>query len=636
MKSKSRLSILLLISIVNTTIQAKNIEGPDTIRINTIALYIKLNCNAFIYMDDTHAIKPAQFTGLRFIDTIPSPLKVLPEHVQKDIYLKFTVVNKADTTIGFYFFPGIYFKEIQLYQLNESEKSVEQSGYYPDEINGLKKIALASHQTATYFVKLKFTKTNAHTFTPVLIRDYYQSSYMINYQNSDKSGNIITFVFSGILLMMIFYSIAVYLLNRNAEFIYYAGYAACLGLMLFLKSYFFRTSSSFNNFFEGYLDFILQSTGTFIYLIFLRKFIESKKNFPWLDKLMLIEQYIIIISIALFSYLYFYTDNYVGQNMVEGFSKFLWVAGAIIFVIYTFNKKKEILNYLAIGHSFLIAGGLVSLYLINSPNSSSFRDRYPGPLGNALTYYELGLAIELMFFLTALALKNRTAIVVRTKESERLKLKTEMQDFEKQLAVLSAQQEERNRISADMHDELGSGVTHIRLMSEIVKAKMKDSVFPEIDKISNAANELIIKMNTLIWTMKSENDSVESLITYIRIYSLEFFENTSIDCVVNMPSSFPNIELSGGKRRNLFLSVKETLNNVLKHSKADKVVITFLIDTKLIIFITDNGVGIDYNNLRRFGSGLSNIKKRVEGIDGRYKLENNIAGGTETTLELNL
>ncbi len=434
--------------------------------------------------------------------------------------------------------------------------------------------------------------------------------------------------------MMIFYSIAVYLLNRNVAFLYYAGYAFCLGLMLFLKSYFFRTASPFNNFFEAYLDFIMQSAGTFIYLIFLRKFIGSKNNFPWLHKLMLTEQFIIIVSIALFSYLYFNTDNYVWQNNIEGFSKFLWVAGAVVFVIYTINKKNEILNYLAAGHSFLIAGGLASLYLINFRNSTSVQNHFPGPTGNALTYYELGLAIELMFFLTALAFKNRTDIVARTKERERLKLKTEMQDIEKQFAVLSAQQDERNRISTDMHDELGSGVTHIRLMSEIVKAKMKDNVFPEIDRISHSADELIIKMNTLIWTMKSENDSAESLITYIRIYALEFFENTSIDCVVNIPATIANIELTGVRRRNLFLSVKETLNNVLKHSRADKVVISFQIDTKLIISITDNGVGIDHNNLRRFGNGLSNIKKRVESIDGSYKIENNPDGGAATTLEL--
>jgi signal transduction histidine kinase len=371
-----------------------------------------------------------------------------------------------------------------------------------------------------------------------------------------------------------------------------------------------------------------------VYLAFLRKFIRTKKYYPWLDKLLRLEQIITIIGITLFTCLYFFSSNYSLQEMVESYVKLLWIVAAIVFVIYALKRKQITLNYLAAGHGFLIVCAMISMYLIAFKGSVSTLHYYPGPLDNALTFYELGMAIELMFFLMALAVKNKMDIVSKTKESERLKLKTEMQDIEKQLAVLSAQQDERNRISADLHDELGSGATHIRLMSEIVKAKMKDKVQPELDKISNAANELIIKMNALIWTMKSENDSVESLITYIRIYALEFFENTSIECIVSIPASFPKKELTGEKRRNLFLSVKESLNNVLKHSRSDKVVIAFVVDTKLLITITDNGVGIDYNNLRRFGSGLSNIKKRIQSIEGTYTLENNGEGGAKTTFEL--
>src|SRR5947208_16317035 len=103
-----------------------------------------------------------------------------------------------------------------------------------------------------------------------------------------------------------------------------------------------------------------------------------------------------------------------------------------------------------------------------------------------------------------MAFKNRRDFEERARERERLKLENERKEFEKQLAVVQATQEERNRISADMHDELGSGVTAIRLMSEIVKSKMgRDNVLPEIEKISNSANELLSKMNAIIWTMTS-------------------------------------------------------------------------------------------------------------------------------------
>ena len=183
-----------------------------------------------------------------------------------------------------------------------------------------------------------------------------------------------------------------------------------------------------------------------------------------------------------------------------------------------------------------------------------------------------------------------------------------------------------------MHDELGSGVTAIRLMSEIVKSKMKENTLPEIDRISNSANDLINKMNTIIWTMKSENDSLESLVAYIRSYSCEFFENTNIDCVVLIPERVPNIILTGEKRRNIFLCVKETLNNVVKHSRASKVVINFEFDEHIRIVISDNGQGIDKQKLREFGNGLTNMKKRMQGIEGEFHIENN--NGTTSVLSM--
>jgi signal transduction histidine kinase len=635
MKLKACMLLLLLGSSATHLTRAQSIKGLDTVRIDKEKLFLNINKSSLLYKDDTHAITSSQFAKLDFKDTIPNRLKITPDIVQKDIYLKFIVASQADTSIGFYFFPGIYYQSIKLYRLDSTGNTIEELPAYTNEVNGFKKILLGPHQATTFLAKLKFAKTNTNSFTPVLVRDYYQKPYYTVYRNVYKTGNIITFVFSGILLMMIFYSIAVFLLNKNIEFLYYSGFAFCMGLMLFLKSYNYGIPSSFNNFFEAYLDFIMQSVGIFIYLAFLRKFIDTAKSFPWLNKMLLIEQCFIIGSIFLFTYLYFETERYLLQDWVEGITKYVWILGTVIFIIYAIRKNNKLLNYLAAGHFFLLVGGIISLFFISSL-SAGFRRNLPVILNSALLYYELGLVAELMFFLVALAFKNRKDIVERTKEREQLKLITERQDFEKLLAVLSAQQDERNRISTDMHDELGSGITAIRLMSELLRAKLKDTVFPEIDKISNNANELIIKMNTLIWTMKSDNDSVESLITYVRIYALEFFENTTIECVVSLPATFPNIELSGGKRRSLFLSIKESLNNVLKHSKAARVNISFSIGPTLTIIITDNGLGIDFNNLRRFGNGLSNIKKRIEDIEGKYKIENNPEGGAKTTIELDL
>ena len=217
-----------------------------------------------------------------------------------------------------------------------------------------------------------------------------------------------------------------------------------------------------------------------------------------------------------------------------------------------------------------------------------------------------------------LAYKNKKDIIAQVKEREQYKLEAERKEFEKQMAMMSVRQEERDRISADMHDDLGSGVTAIRLMSEIVKSKMNTEQFPEIDKISNSANELLGKMNAIIWTMKSSNDTLESLVAYLRAYATEYFDGTPVECTVEV-KDVTEREMTGEKRRNIFLSFKETLNNILKHAHATKVKIKMKADEhKLLITVHDNGVGIDLKNIRRFGNGLNNIKKRMQSIDGDF------------------
>jgi signal transduction histidine kinase len=257
-----------------------------------------------------------------------------------------------------------------------------------------------------------------------------------------------------------------------------------------------------------------------------------------------------------------------------------------------------------------------------------------GIFSSSLFYYEMGLFLELVFFLAALNYKNNKRLVEQTKERESLKAINKLQEYEKEIAIYKAQQAERERISADMHDELGSGMTAIRLMSEIARNKMKENTPVEIDKISSSADDVLNKMNAIIWSMNSGNDTLDNLLSYIRVYALEYFENTPVECTVNTPELIPEKELSGDKRRNIFLSLKETLNNVLKHAEATSVNISIETNHSLKIMVADNGKGIDIKNIRQFGNGLNNMKRRMESIGGTFSIENK--DGTCTILELPL
>ncbi len=203
----------------------------------------------------------------------------------------------------------------------------------------------------------------------------------------------------------------------------------------------------------------------------------------------------------------------------------------------------------------------------------------PTPSFNqALIYYEMGVVIEQVFFLAALAYKNKDELIEKVKIEQTMKLEQEKKEFETKLAIIQAQQDERSRISADMHDELGSGVTAIRLMSELAKRRLVDQSIPEIEKISMSANELMNKMDTIIWSMNPTNDSLANLIAYMRAFAIEHFENSSIICTVEVPDRIPDIEINGEKRRNIFLVVKEALNNALKHSKTNRLILRIVIE----------------------------------------------------------
>ncbi|HMG66183.1 MAG TPA: histidine kinase, partial [Chitinophagaceae bacterium] len=313
-------------------------------------------------------------------------------------------------------------------------------------------------------------------------------------------------------------------------------------------------------------------------------------------------------------------------------TKILLLAMLVVFLVYCLRYwKDKLLRYLFWGNLLYFFFAVSSQLLILLGHVFG---NLPSVLNSSLFYYEMGLFLELVFFLAGLSYKNKKLIIEQTRESERLRMENERKEFEKQMAVITAQQEERNRISTDMHDELGSGMTHIRLMSEIAKNKMKQDTPIEIEKISQSADDILNKMNAIIWSMNSQNDSLGNLVSYIRAYAIEYLEGTSVSCTVNIPEFIPEKELTGDKRRNVFLCVKETLNNMLKHSNATNLTIDISAGGILILNIQDNGVGIDLQNIRQFGNGLQNIERRMKSIGGSFEIIKD--HGTRTVLMLPL
>jgi signal transduction histidine kinase len=602
-------------------------EYVDISKINFADTISAITTKKFVSQDylQKHRTLPAGFSNMGKVEYIP------PERVQNVLLLQFNVSNSADSATRAMFFPGFFVTNIRLWKVkNDTLTLLRRSLPAVRDSIGFRAFSVGPRDSFTMVAEIHFEKTYTSGILPRIIGEENISRYISVMQNPPNNFNILSSIFCGLLLSMFLFSLANYVQEYAKEFLYYSVYALMLGLMLFSKQLFFLHYSHLSNMIESYLDFIMLTTAYIFYMVFLRMFLETKERHPFLHKLYQTSTVVLTIIILAFSYTHFFTNNYLPEYYIELTTKLYLLALTLTFLIYSVSKWDDsLLRY--------IFGGNLALFIFSllSQLSISFVEQLadlPVFLRNSLIYYEMGLFLELLFFLMGLSYKNRRSLINRTRERERLKLENERKEFEKQLAVVQATQEERNRISADMHDELGSGVTAIRLMSEIVKTKMgRDNVLPEIEKISNSANELLSKMNAIIWTMTSSNDKLDNMVAYIRAYALEFFESTTIDCHFISNSDIPSTEISSEKRRNIFLCVKEALNNVAKHSKATDVWIAVSIEPRrLEIKITDNGAGINMARLREFGNGLSNMKKRMTSIDGAFVIQNN--KGTEATL----
>ena len=196
--------------------------------------------------------------------------------------------------------------------------------------------------------------------------------------------------------------------------------------------------------------------------------------------------------------------------------------------------------------------------------------------------------------------------------------------LQKQKAFLEKQKAielERMRISTELHDDMGGELSAICLLSEMNSSAISPQ--QQLSKISSSSGDLVQKMNEIVWALNVNNDSLQSLIAYIRRYSVKYLDDVGIECSFKQPGNIPEKELDGKTRRNIFLVIKETLNNVVKHAHATTVNITIDLQDSLHITIHDNGKGIPQEMIQNgTGNGLRNMQQRVQELQGKMEIKN--------------
>jgi signal transduction histidine kinase/ligand-binding sensor domain-containing protein len=215
-----------------------------------------------------------------------------------------------------------------------------------------------------------------------------------------------------------------------------------------------------------------------------------------------------------------------------------------------------------------------------------------------------------------------------------IKRKLELQrvTLEKKQAI----EKERTRIATDMHDDLGAGLSQIKFLSEAIGMKRQKHlpIEEEVSSIRSFSDEMIDKMGEIVWALNEKNDTLSDLLSYTRSYAVEYLAQNSIKCHVEEPDNIPQDYVSSEFRRNIYLTVKESLHNIVKHAQAAEVFIKIEISNWLTIQIRDNGIGINNSPKNSWGNGLVSMNNRVKELKGTFKIEN--MEGTLITIKVPL
>jgi signal transduction histidine kinase len=207
---------------------------------------------------------------------------------------------------------------------------------------------------------------------------------------------------------------------------------------------------------------------------------------------------------------------------------------------------------------------------------------------------------------------HRQSMLTLQKQHEVNTLKEKMQ----------AREEERDRIGREMHDDIGSALTTILYLSNDLKSKNTPVNSNIPDKIASSATGVVDTMNEIIWSMNRQYDTLEDLIAYTRQHAVEFLQNHSLKYHFDLPEFIPDMHISGEQRRNIYLVIKESLHNIVKHSEATEVTISFQFEGGIRSCIHDNGKGFETFSPHRFGNGLKNMQERMHSIGGTFEIEN--------------
>lgn len=228
----------------------------------------------------------------------------------------------------------------------------------------------------------------------------------------------------------------------------------------------------------------------------------------------------------------------------------------------------------------------------------------------------IALAGILIFLLMAFLLFNRYQIKQQAKELQM-----------------------RNAIALDLHDEVGSTLSSIKMYSEIVQAQLENKN-PEsvllLEKMGTNSKEMIDTMSDIVWAIKPDNDAFKNIESRMMNFVTELCRAKGIELIMEKNHTLDELKIEMDERKDLYLIFKEAVNNAVKYSECTQLKVEFKkINNTFSMLIADNGNGFD-SSIKKSGNGLESMKKRAASHNAQLKIDSEINNGTTIQFSMNI
>ena len=196
----------------------------------------------------------------------------------------------------------------------------------------------------------------------------------------------------------------------------------------------------------------------------------------------------------------------------------------------------------------------------------------------------------------------------------------------------------RNRISQDLHDEIGASLSGINLLSQVAAEKLQNNNPAEasefLDKVKNYSQDIIEKLSDMVWLFNPQNDSIEKILQRLKYFAMSIASSKAATMHFSTGKGTELINLSIRQRKAIYLVSKEAINNAVKYAECTNIYFHLAPQGKgWKLQIRDDGKGF-LPTANKNGNGLKNMYARADEIGARFKIQSNEAAGTIIVMEL--